>query len=334
MATFILRRVASLVGVLIVLSLAVFVIQTVLPADPVRASLGANASPELVEQKREELGYNDPLTVQYARFVGNVVQGDLSTSLRTKRPVTDDLARFARPTFELAGCAALLALVLGLGLGVWSALGGRTASVARLVMLGAASAPTFFVAIVGILLFYRRLGWLPASGRLDRMTIQTGPTGLYTIDSLLHGNWAWFSSAVKHLILPAFCLAVGPAVAIGRVLRGALLDVLRLDHVRTARSKGLRERTVVLRHGLRNALQPTLSMAGLQVGLLLTGVVVVELVFAWPGLGLYTTQAIQQADFPAVIGIVLVMGVAYVVINALVDIGQVIADPRLRAKKA
>lgn len=334
MAGFILRRLLSLIGVLVVLSLAVFVIQTVLPADPVRASLGANASPALVEQKREELGYNDPLSVQYARFVGNVLHGDLSTSLRTKRPVTSDLARFAKPTFELAGFAALLALVLGLALGVWSARGGRGAGVARLLMLGAASAPTFFVAIVGILLFYRKLGWLPAGGRLDRMRVAKGPTGLYTVDALLHGDWRWFSSAVKHLILPAFCLAVGPAVAIGRVLRGALMDVLRLDHVRTARAKGLRERTVILRHGLRNALQPTLSMAGLQVGLLLTGVVVVELVFAWPGLGLYTTQAIQQADFPAVIGIVLVMGVAYVVINALVDIGQVIADPRLRAKKA
>ncbi|MCC6434233.1 MAG: ABC transporter permease [Acidimicrobiales bacterium] len=334
MTGFVLRRLLSLLGVLLVLSLAVFVIQTVLPADPVRASLGANASPALVEQKREELGYNDPLTAQYVRFLGNVVQGDLSTSLRTKRPVTDDLSRFAKPTFELAGMAALLAMGLGLVLGVSSARGGRGAGAVRLVMLGAASAPTFFVAIVGILLFYRKLGWLPASGRLDRMRISTGPTGLYTVDSLLHGNWQWFSSAVRHLVLPAFCLAVGPAVAIGRVLRGALLDVMRLDHVRTARSKGLRERRVILRHGLRNAMQPTLSMAGLQVGLLLTGVVVVELVFAWPGLGLYTTQAIQQADFPAVIGIVLVMGAAYVVINALVDIGQVIADPRLRAKKA
>lgn len=334
MTGFVLRRLLSLLGVLLVLSLAVFVIQTVLPADPVRASLGANASPALVEQKREELGYNDPITAQYVRFLGNVVQGDLSTSLRTKRPVTDDLSRFAKPTFELAGMAALLAMGLGLVLGVSSARGGRGAGAVRLVMLGAASAPTFFVAIVGILLFYRKLGWLPASGRLDRMRISTGPTGLYTVDSLLHGNWQWFSSAVRHLVLPAFCLAVGPAVAIGRVLRGALLDVMRLDHVRTARSKGLRERRVILRHGLRNAMQPTLSMAGLQVGLLLTGVVVVELVFAWPGLGLYTTQAIQQADFPAVIGIVLVMGAAYVVINALVDIGQVIADPRLRAKKA
>lgn len=333
MATFILRRFAALLGVLLVLTVAVFLIQAVLPADPVRASLGANASPALVEQKREELGYNDPLVTQYTRFLGNVVQGDLSTSLRTKRPVADDLGRFAKPTFELAGFAAVLALSLGLLLGVWSARGGRGSTVARLLMLGAASAPTFFVAILGILLFYRRLGWLPASGRLDRMKVDSGPTGFYLVDSVLHGDWAWFSNAFKHLIMPAFCLAIGPAVAIGRVLRGALSDVLRQDHVRTARSKGIGEWRVILRHGLRNALQPTLSMAGLQVGLLLTGVVVVELIFAWPGLGLYTTQAIQQADFPAVIGIVLVMGTAYVVINALVDIGQVVADPRLRARK-
>lgn len=334
MGSFVLRRLGGLVGVLLALSIAVFLIQAVLPADPVRASLGANASPQLVEQKREELGYNDPILQQYTHFLGNVVQGDLSTSLRTKRPVTDDIGRFARPTFELAGFAALLAAMMGVGLGVWSARGGRGAGIARFVILGAASAPTFFVAILGILLFYRKLGWLPASGRLDRMKIPKGPTGFYLVDSLLHGNVKWFWNALRHLILPAFCLAIGPAVAIGRVLRGALLEVLRADHVRTARSKGLSERAVILRHGLRNAMQPTLSMAGLQVGLLLTGVVVIELVFAWPGLGLYTTQAIQQADFPAVIGIVLVLGTAYVVVNAVVDILQVVADPRLRTRSS
>ncbi|MFN0030192.1 MAG: ABC transporter permease [Acidimicrobiales bacterium] len=330
MTEFVMRRLVSLVGVLLVLSMAVFLIQSVLPADPVRASLGANASPELVEQKRQELGYNDPITTQYVTFLGKLSQGDLSTSLRTKRPVVSDLGRFAKPTFELAAFSAMLAMGMGLALGVWSARGGKASAVARVVMLGAASAPTFFVAILGVLVFYRKLGWLPASGRLDRMKVPAGPSGFYLLDSVLHRNWSWFWSTVRHLALPSFCLAIGPAVAIGRVLRGTLSEVLRQDHVRTARSKGLGEWRIMLRHGLRNSLQPTLAMAGLQVGLLLTGVVVIELVFAWPGLGLYTTQAIQQADFPAVIGIVLVMGTAYVVVNALVDIGQVVADPRLR----
>jgi peptide/nickel transport system permease protein len=328
------RRLLSLVAVLFALTVAVFIIQTVLPADPVRASIGANASPELVAKKRAELGYDDPIVQQYGRFVSNVVQGDLSESLRTKHSVTSDISRFSRATFELAGFAAVLAGIMGVGLGLWSARGGWGSGIARTVILAAASAPTFFVAIIGILVFYRRLGWLPASGRLDRMPIEDGPTGFYLVDALVHRNGEWFVNALEHLLLPAFCLAIGPAVAIGRVLRGALLDVMRHEHIRTARSKGLSERTVLLRHGLRNSLQPTLGMAGLQVGLLLTGVVVIEQVFAWPGLGLYTTQSIQQADFPAVIGIVLVLGTAYVVINALVDIGQVVADPRLRLQKA
>lgn len=334
MAGFLLRRAAALVGVLFALSVAVFLIQAVLPADPVRASLGANASPQLVAQKRAELGYDQPLAQQYVRFVTKMVHGDLSQSLRTRHPVTDDIGRFARASFELAGFAALLAAVMGVGLGVLSARGGRTALLARTVMVSAASAPVFFLAILAILLFYRRLGWLPASGRLPRMRIQNGPTGFYLVDSVVHRNPTWFVEALRHLLLPALCLAIGPAVAVGRVLRGALVEVMGQDYVRTARSKGLTERLVIVRHGLRNSLQPTLAMAGLQVGLLLTGVVVVELIFAWPGLGLYTTQSIQQADFPAVIGIVLVLGVAYVVVNALVDVLQVLADPRLRLKGA
>jgi peptide/nickel transport system permease protein len=171
---------------------------------------------------------------------------------------------------------------------------------------------------------------LPASGRLGSNYADAGPTGFLLVDSILHGNPGLWWDAIRHLAIPAVCLALGPAVAIGRVLRNSLLEIMRHDHVRTARAKGLSERMVVIRHALRNASGPALSMAGLQVGLLLAGVVVVELVFAWPGLGLYTQQSIQNADFPAVIGITMVLGIAYVVINALVDILQLVADPRLR----
>ncbi len=331
MGRLILNRLGALVVVLFALTVAVFVIQAVLPADPVRASVGANATKEVVEAAREELGYNDPLVVQYAHFLGRLAQGDLGTSLRTRHPVTEDIAHFAPATIELTLSAALLAAVLGTVLGVWSALGGRGSGVARTVILAFASAPTFLVAIFMVLVFYRRLGWLPASGRVDRIPLDEGPTGLLTVDGLLHGNLDQLSSALRHLAIPSICLALGPAVAIGRVLRGSLLDVMGQDHVRTARAKGLRERAVIVRHGLRNALGPALSMAGLQVGLLLTGVVVIELVMAWPGLGLYTTQSIQNVDFPAVTGIVLVMGTAYVVVNTVVDVLQLLADPRVRA---
>ncbi|MCU1428045.1 MAG: ABC-type dipeptide/oligopeptide/nickel transport system, permease component [Actinomycetia bacterium] len=330
MSRMILVRIGSLMVVLLVLTLAVFMIKAVLPADPVRAAVGAQASEEIVQAKRHELGYDKPLPNQYVRFLGNVMHGDFGDSLRTRRPVLDDINRYAPATIELALCAALLAGFLGILLGLWSAHGGRGSGSARVTMLAFASAPTFFLGILLLLLFYGRLHWLPASGRLSNKHVDSGPTGFLIIDSLIHRNPGELVDALQHLAIPAVCLALGPAVAIGRVLRSSLLDVMRQDYVRTARAKGLSEWMVVLRHALRNASGPALSMAGLQVGLLLAGVVVVELVFAWPGLGLYTQQSIQQADFPAIIGITLVLGIAYVAINAIVDVMQLVADPRLR----
>lgn len=331
MKKMILVRVGSLLAVLLILTMVVFVIQSVLPADPARAAVGGQATQEVVDAKRHELGYDKPLPEQYVSFLGKVAQGDFGDSLRTRRPVLEDISKFAPATLELAFTAALFAGVLGIILGLWSAQGGRGSGVARVTMLALSSAPAFFLAILLILLFYRNLGWLPASGRMSSQYSDTGPSGFLLFDSLTHGDPQQWWDAFRHLILPATVLALGPAVAIGRVLRSSLLDVMRQDHVRTARAKGLSERMVVFRHALRNASGPALSMAGLQVGLLLAGVVVIELVFAWPGLGLYTQQSIQQADFPAVIGITLVLGIAYVVINAVVDILQLVADPRLRA---
>jgi peptide/nickel transport system permease protein len=323
-------RIGSLLVVLLVLSLAVFLIKAVLPADPVRAAVGGQASAAVVEAKRHELGYDKPLMVQYSRFLGNVLHGNFGDSLRTRRPVLEDINKYAPATVELALCSAFLAGVFGVALGLWSAHGGRGSAAARVVMLGLASAPTFFLGILLILLFYRRLGWLPASGRLSNSYRDSGPTGFLLLDSFVHRSPGEFWDAARHLFIPALCLALGPAVAIGRVLRRSLLEIMRQDHVRTARAKGMSERVVVLRHALRNASGPALSMAGLQVGLLLAGVVVVELVFAWPGLGLYTQQSIGQADFPAIVGITFVLGIAYVAINAIVDILQLVADPRLR----
>lgn len=322
-------RISGLVGVLLVLTLAVFAIKAVLPADPVRASLGAHATDAQVAAKRTALGYDRPLATQYVSFVGDVLHGDLGDSLRTRRKVTSDIGRFLPATAELALVSAVLATLLGLAFGVTSTREGSVAAIVRTVMLALASAPTFCIALLAILMFYRRFNWLPSSGRISRRLAPPEYTKFMLIDTLLARNPAAFVDAVKHLVLPSVCLAIGPAVAIGRVLRGSLLGVLRQDHTRTARSKGLSQRKVIMRHALRNALGPTLSIAGLQVGLLLSGVVVLELVFAWPGIGLYTTQAIQNADFPAVIGIVLVLGAVYVFINTLVDILQVVADPRL-----
>jgi peptide/nickel transport system permease protein len=223
----------------------------------------------------------------------------------------------------------LLAVLIGGGLGLATALRVRGSGVARIGLLALASAPPFLLAIFCILLFYRRLGWLPATGRSSIENAPTGPTKLLTVDALLHGRFDVFNDAVRHLALPAFCVAIVPAVSIGRVLRSSLIGTLKSDQIRTARAKGLRESTVVGKHAVRNSIGPALSMTGLQVGLMFAGVIVVEQVFAWPGIGLYTAQSIPRTDFPAIAGVTLVLGVVYVIVNTLVDIGQAIADPRI-----
>ena len=329
MAKLILPRLAALAVILVALSAIVFALEAVIPADPVRGMVGASASRAAVQAERVRLGMDRSLPVQYVLFLGRAVTGNLQQSLHTHRPVRTDLAQFLPATLELAGSAALLALVLGTLLGLATARG--KGGIARLLMLAGASAPPFLLALGLVLAFYSHWHLFPASGMISTsLNAPTGPTGVVVLDGLLHGQWAVVSDALWHLALPSFCLALGPAVAIGRTLRSSLQTVLSQDHVRTARAKGLKERTVLLRHALRSSLNAPLTMTGLQVGLLLAGVVVIESVFAWPGIGLYTVQSIASTDFPAVAGVTLVLGALYVIINMGVDIAQVAADPRLR----
>jgi peptide/nickel transport system permease protein len=331
MARFALTRLASLVGILLGLSVVVFLLQAVVPADPVRAMVGASATAEIVEAKRHELGLDRPLPAQYAQFLGRAVRGDLQMSLHTRRPVRTDLAAFLPATLELAATALVMAVVLGGALGLLTARGRGTSL--RVGLVASASVPAFLLALVLLMVFYAQLRWVPGSGRISsELEGPTGPTGLLTVDGLLAGRLDVVRDALAHLALPALCLALGPAVALGRTLRSSLQTVLGSDHIRTARAKGLTERGVLLRHGVRPALNAPLTMTGLQVGMLLAGVVVIESIFAWPGLGLYTARAITNVDFPAIVGVTLVMGAVYVIVNALVDLAQVAADPRLRAR--
>jgi peptide/nickel transport system permease protein len=327
---FVVQRVASVIVVVLVLALVMFVLQRVTPVDPVRAKLGSNASKAAVEAERKRLGYDKPLLVQYVDYLGDLLHGNLQESLRTRRPVMDDIGDYLPATAELALFGLIFALVLGTVLGLASAARFRGSGVLRVVMVGGASAPVFLLALLGLVLFYRNLGWLPATGRTSLADAPTGPTGFLTIDGLLHARPDVTWDAFQHLLMPAFCVAIGPAVSIGRVLRGSLVGNLKSDYVRTARAKGLRERTVLLRHALRNSVGPALSMTGLQVGLMFAGVVVVETIFAWGGLGQYVVQSIPRADFPAIAGVTLLLGVGYVVINSVIDILQSMADPRIR----
>ncbi|MBW4043150.1 MAG: ABC transporter permease [Acidobacteria bacterium] len=329
---FLLRRLGAAAVLLLVLSFVVFLLSTIAPGDPARAYVGANASNATVADARRRLGYDDPFLVQYFRFLGHALTGDLGRSLRTRHAVTADLAAFLPATAELVLAAFVLALVLAAVFAVSGVLRWPGGAIGRGVLLVLAAAPPFLLAIVGVVVLFGALGWLPAGGTGDFK--DPGPFGVQVLDTLLAGQGDAFADAIWHLILPAVVLSIAPAVAIGRVLRASLDGVLGMDHVRTARAKGLPERRVLVGHVVRNALGPALSMAGLQLGFMFAGVVVVEQVFSWPGIGNYLAASIPVADFPAIAGVTLVLGTIYVLSNTVVDLIQGIADPRIAAASA
>jgi len=330
MLRFLSRRLSAAVLILLILSLVIFVLQHVSPGDPARAYVGANASPETVAAQRQALGLNDPIATQYVRFLGGLFTGDLGRSLRTRQPVTADLATYLPATVELVVTAFLIALILAALYALSGALRWPGGSLGRGVLLLLATAPPFLLALVGIIVFFGKLGWLPNRGVGDFR--DPGPFGMQALDTLLHGQADAYVNALQHLVLPATVLAIAPAVAIGRVLRSSLQSVLDVDYVRTARAKGLNEPHVVGNHVVRNAIGPALSMAGLQLGVMFAGVVVVEQVFSWPGIGNYLAASIPVADFPAIAGVTLVLGAIYVLSNVAVDLLQALADPRIAAE--
>ena len=330
MLAFLTRRLSAAVLILLILTLVIFVLQHVSPGDPARAYVGANASPATVAAERERLGLTDPFFTQYFHYLGGLFTGDLGRSLRTRQPVTGDLATYLPATVELVVTAFVIALILAALYALSGALRWPGASIGRGVLLLLATAPPFLLALVGIIVFFGQLGWLPARGVGNFE--DPGPTGMQALDTLLHGQTDAFLDALTHLALPALVLSIAPAVAMGRVLRSSLQAVLHVDYVRTARSKGLTERQVVAHHVLRNSIGPALSMAGLQLGVMFAGVVVVEQIFSWPGIGNYLAASIPVSDFPAIAGVTLVLGAIYVLSNVAVDLLQAVADPRIAAE--
>jgi len=329
MIRFAAKRLVSMVLILLVLTAIVFLLQKLSHVDPAHAYLGANASASAIKHETHVLGYDKPLLAQYVHYVSGLLGGNLEESLRTRHPVATDIGVFLPATVELAVTALVLAVLLGAVFGLVSAARFRGAGAFRTLLLALASAPVFLLALLLILWVSGDLHWLPGTGDTGYTNAPTGPTGMIVVDGILHGQPAIAWDGVRHLVLPAIVVALGPAVSIGRVLRGSLEAAMVSDFARTARAKGLKERTVVVRHALRNSTSAALSMTGLQVGLMFAGVVVVESIFAWPGIGLYVDQSIPQADFPAIAGVTLVLGVGYVVINAVVDILQAVVDPRV-----
>ncbi len=335
MQRFIIRRLILLIPLLIGVTLVAFIISQTVPSDPVNAALGQNAvsDEELVAAFRAKWGLDQPPHIQYFTYIGNLLQGDMGTSISTRRPVTDDLSRFLPATIELATTAIILAVLIGVPFGIISAIRRNTwlDQLTRVISLIGVSAPVFWLALLGLFTFYSRLRWLPGPGRLNiGVEAPTRVTGLYTIDALIMGDLTLFLDAASHLILPSFVLAGYSMGLITRVTRSAMLDVVGQDYIRTARSKGLREFGVTLRHILPNALIPTVTVLGLSYGNLLTGAVLTETIFSWPGIGQYAFQASVALDFPAIMGVTMLIALVFIIVNLVVDILYVYLDPRLR----
>lgn len=326
---FLASRLAALVALLLVLSIVLFVLQEISGADPVAATLGPTASPAAVAAERARLGLDAPAFERYLHYVGGLFTGDMGTSFRTHRPVSSDIAIYLPATLELVSFAFVVALALAMAFAVLSVLRWPGAGLVRAVLFLGSTAPTFLLGIFGLVFFYQQLGWLPGSGRVSGSVDPQGPTGLLVLDGVLTGDLALSVDAFEHLLLPALVLAVSPALAIGRVLRSSLLTTLEAEYVRTARAKGLTERQIVGRHVLRNSLNAALSMTGLQIGFMVAGVLVVEGVFSWPGLGSYLGASIPVSDFPAIAGVTFVLGLVYILANTLADVLQSAADPRI-----
>jgi ABC-type dipeptide/oligopeptide/nickel transport system permease component len=321
------KRLLGLVAVLLVMSFIVFCLQAIIPADPARAIAGPTAPLETVETIRQQLGLNDPLFTQYARFISRLAHGDLGTSIRTRQPISADIAKYAPASAELG----LVALLFGIAIASLLALlqsGSQRSAPIRLLVLAAGSMPIFLSALLLVYTFWFKLGWLPGVGRLYVRRF-SGPTGLNLLDGFLVGRPEVSLDALSHLLLPGFALALPIAIAVSRSLNGALVDVMKQSYIRTGRGKGLSESAVILRHGLRNAASAPLAMIGLQVGLLFGNLLIVERIFAWPGLGLYTVQAFASSDLPAVLGVSMVFGAFYILVNTAIEIGQSLADPRI-----
>jgi peptide/nickel transport system permease protein len=313
-----------------VLTAVVFLLRQMSPVDPARALVGAKASAPVVAAEREKLGLNDPIIIQYFRYLGNVVRGNLGESAVTHNAISSDLAHFLTTTAELLTVAFVLAVGFGLIFAVATVGRWRGSGVLRMVMVVMSALPVFLTALLGIIVFYEWLHWLPAIGQSSHANAPTGPTGFLLIDSLLAVKPGVMWDAVLHLILPASCLAIAPAVAMGRVLRSSLQEAMRSDYVRTARAKGQTELRVMLAHALRNSLGPMLAMAGVQVAAAFAATLVIEEVFAWPGLGQYAVQAINIGDYSTIAAVTLCLGGLYVLANLIVDILQAAADPRIR----
>ncbi len=333
MLRFVVRRLLLLIPILLGVSILVFGWIRALPGSPAQALLGERATPELVKKIRHQYGLDKPLPVQYWDYlVETVGHANLGTSITSYRTVTYEIGHRFPATVELALSAMVFAIVLGIPLGFLAAkrYGSIFDHVSLLLSLIGISIPIFFLALILKYIFAVRLGWLPSVGREDVLALRPHPTNFYILDAILDGSPGALWDSIKHLILPGIALGSIPLAIVARITRAAVLDVQNEDYVRTARAKGLPPITVDQRHILRNALLPVSTIIGLQTGLLLSGAVLTETVFAWPGIGSWLKDAIFNRDYPVLQGGILFVAVVFVIVNLIVDISYAIINPRIR----
>jgi peptide/nickel transport system permease protein len=334
--TFIARRVVLAFLVLIIVSIATFLLAHAVPGDPITAILSDRQAnnPEVRAALERRWGLDQPLPVQYLYYVSNLLQGDLGESISRRTPVAEELRQRVPATIELALFAMAFALVVGVPLGIVSALRHDRwpDHLARFITLIGTSIPVFWLGLLLLYVFFYRLQWLPGPGRLDvGMKAPTVITGMVTVDALLQRDWEVLTAALRRLVLPSLVLGSFAMGIVARMLRSSLLVSLGDDYVRTARAKGLAERTVVAGHALRNALIPTVTVLGLTTASLLAGAVLTETIFSWPGVGSFAVSAALKLDYPALLGVTLVVAVIYVLVNLMVDIIYGLLDPRIRS---
>ncbi len=332
MFTFVLRRILLLVPTLAGISVLAFLMIYLVPGDPAQIMLGERADAETVAALRQDMGLDQPFYVQFGRFFSDLIGGDFGRSIRTHERVSTEILQRFPATFELTMASMAFAIVGGVGLGLLAAVRrGRIVDLVCMVLATSGiSMPVFWLALVLILLFAVQLPLLPISGRMAPHIDFEPLTHFYLLDAALTGEWKTFTDIARHLALPAVTLGTIPLAVIARMTRASLLEVLGEDYIRTAWSKGLPERLVVLRHAVRNALIPTLTVIGLEFGYLLGGAIITETVFDWPGLGRWLFLAVLARDFRAVQGGVILLATLFVLINLLVDVLYAWLDPRIR----
>ena len=331
MKWYIIKRLLQIIPVILGVTIIAFTLIHIAPGDPARNMLGQHASQQEIDEIRTKYGLDQPLYVQYFIWLGDVLQGNLGRSILSHEQVTIEIASRFPNTIELAIAAMLFAILIGVIAGIISAT--KQYSIADYSVMGIAlfgiSMPVFWLGIMLMMIFGVYLGWLPIGGRIDLLIPFHRVTGFMVLDSIITANGAALISVLSHLVLPAIALGTIPMAIIARTTRSSMLEILRQDFIRTERAKGLSERIVIYKHALRNAMVPVVTVVGLNFGLLLSGAILTETVFSWPGVGRLVVNAVYARDYPLVIGCILVFALVFVIVNLITDILYTYIDPRI-----